>query len=134
MSAPPVLVLGVEPERNVKDEYDRRSGIDRQHLAAIAGKNFANARRNPNAQTREWRLEANSFSEDDVLNPVVEGRTRRTDCSQVTDSAAGVVLASRRFVEAHIRPYRYSSNVTVFGSETVMARISSGTHACWAPG
>ena len=29
------------------------------------------------------------------LNPVVEGRLRRYDCSQVTDGAAGVVLVSR---------------------------------------
>jgi acetyl-CoA C-acetyltransferase len=97
------LVLGVEQERNVSgadaarhlgaaawighegetatfmwphtfsllgDEYDRRSGLDDAHLAAIA----------------------------DSHNPIVEGRIRRHDCSQVTDGAAGVVLASERFL------------------------------------
>ena len=34
--------------------------------------------------------------DDDEANPVVEGRIRRYDCSQVTDGAAGVVLVSRR--------------------------------------
>src|SRR4029077_2596306 len=38
----------------VADEYDRRYGLDEIHLRAIAQLNFANARANPNAQTREW--------------------------------------------------------------------------------
>jgi acetyl-CoA C-acetyltransferase len=85
---------------DLADEYDRRYGIDRAHLGAIAELNLSNAKRNPKAQTREWKLTPESFGEDDIANPVVEGRTRRTDCSQVTDGAAGVVLASRRFAEA----------------------------------
>ena len=39
----------------IADEYDRRFGIDEAHLHAIAALNFANARRNPNAQTRLGR-------------------------------------------------------------------------------
>ena len=39
---------------DVADEYDRRYGIDDAHLHAIAALNLANARRNPNAQTRDW--------------------------------------------------------------------------------
>jgi len=79
------------------DEYDRRYGLDHRHLAAIAELNFRNARSNPNAQTRSWRLTEDSFRADDVANPVVDGRIRRTDCSQVTDGGAGVVLAGPRF-------------------------------------
>ena len=40
----------------VADEYDRRYGLDDAHLRAIAQLNFANARANPNAQTREWTV------------------------------------------------------------------------------
>ena len=40
----------------VADEYDRRYGLDDTHLRAIAQLNFANARRNPNAQTRAWTV------------------------------------------------------------------------------
>ena len=40
----------------VADEYDRRYGIDESHLRAIAQLNFANARANPNAQTRDWSV------------------------------------------------------------------------------
>ena len=61
----------------VAKEYDNRFGLKREHLAGIAQINFANARRNPNAQTRAWTLDALSFSEDDEANPVIEGRMRK---------------------------------------------------------
>ena len=81
----------------VAEEYDRRYGLDHSHLAAIAELNHRNARANPNAQTRAWDVDV--FGEDDQANPVVSGRLRRTDCSQVTDGAVGVVLASKRYAE-----------------------------------
>ena len=85
----------------VADELDRRSGLQHQHLAAIAQKNFANARRNPRAQTRTWTFAPAAFGEDDALNPIVEGRLRRQDCGQITDGGAGLVLASARFAESY---------------------------------
>ena len=84
----------------VADEYDRRYGIDQRHLSAIAELNFRNAKDNPNAQTRAWAHTPESFSADDTANPIVEGRIRRSDCSQVTDGAAGLVLAGRDTAEA----------------------------------
>ena len=82
------------------DEYDERYGIDERHLSAIAELNFRNAKDNPNAQTRAWTQTPESFTPDDEANPIVEGRIRRSDCSQVTDGAAGLVLAGRRTAEA----------------------------------
>jgi len=79
------------------DVYQERYGLRREHLARIAEKNFANARVNPLAQTRAWRFEDGAFGEDDALNPVIEGRIRRQDCSQVTDGAVALFLASERF-------------------------------------
>ncbi|TPG35653.1 acetyl-CoA acetyltransferase [Mycolicibacterium hodleri] len=87
----------------VADEYDRRYGIDEGHLRAIATINFANARRNPNAQTRDWtvpELIAGDSLEDQV-NPIVEGRIRRFDCSQMTDGGAGVVLVTDDYLREH---------------------------------
>ena len=78
----------------VIDEYDKRYGINCDHLKQIAKTNFANARRNPNAQTRKWDFEAGHFSDNDALNPAIEGRVRRMDCGQITDGAACVFLAS----------------------------------------
>ena len=85
----------------VAEEYDRRHGLDHAHLAAIAELNYRNARDNAFAQTRAWSVTA--FGEDDEANPVVSGRLRRTDCSQVTDGAAAVVLASPRYAEEWAR-------------------------------
>ena len=77
----------------VTAEYDRRYGIDETHLRAIAQLNFANARNNPNAQTRTWTV-PDPITDDDATNPVVEGRLRRFDCSQMTDGGAGIVLVT----------------------------------------
>ena len=78
----------------VADEYDRRYGLDETHLNAISTLNFTNARRNPNAQTRGWDL-------DGAANPVVEGRLRRFDCSQMTDGGAGIVLVTDAYLRDH---------------------------------
>ena len=69
------------------DEYDRRYGLDDRHMHAIAELNLRNARKNPNAQTRDWTFTPESFTDDDTANPRVEGRVRRTDCGQVSDGA-----------------------------------------------
>jgi acetyl-CoA C-acetyltransferase len=101
------------------DEYDRRYGLDDAHLAAIAELNFRNARSNPNAQTREWAITPESFGIDDAHNPIVEGRMRRHDCSQVTDGAAGIVLASERFMnERGLDPERVA-RIAGWGHRTV---------------
>jgi acetyl-CoA C-acetyltransferase len=83
----------------VADEYDRRYGLDEIHLRAIAQLNFANARRNPNAQTREWTV-PDPIGDDDS-NPLIEGRLRRFDCSQMTDGGAGVVLVTDKYLRNH---------------------------------
>lgn len=81
---------------DLADEYERRYGLNPAHLWRIAEVNFGNARRNPNAQTRGWTFSERSFTDDPDANPVVEGRTRKMDCGQVTDGAAVLFLASER--------------------------------------
>lgn len=97
------------------DEYDRRYGLDDAHLHAIAELNFRNARDNPLAQTRDWTFTEDSFTSDDRANPVVDGRTRRTHCSQVTDGGAGVVLASDDWVRQHPEVLRGRPAVQILG-------------------
>src|SRR5262245_58655681 len=84
----------------VAEEYDRRYGIDASHLRAIAQLNFANARANPNAQTRGWTM-PDPLTDNDDDNPVIEGRLRRFDCSQMTDGGAGIVLATDEWLRDH---------------------------------
>ncbi len=79
---------------DLTEEYDRRYGIDHAHLMRISEINFANAKHNPNAQTRGYQFTPKSFTADDVANPVVEGRTRKMDCGQISDGTAVVFLAS----------------------------------------
>jgi acetyl-CoA C-acetyltransferase len=89
----------------VADEYDGRYGIDESHLRAIAQLNFTNAHANPNAQTREWTvpnlMSGGSSDLEDEVNPVVEGRIRRFDCSQMTDGGAGIVLVGDDYLRDH---------------------------------
>ena len=88
---------------DMAEEVDRRHGLNHDHLAEIAKINFANAKRNPLAQTRGWTLTDEHFAEDDEVNPVVEGWMRRHDCSQITDGAAVVFLASEERAAAHAK-------------------------------
>jgi acetyl-CoA C-acetyltransferase len=82
---------------SVADEVDRRYGLKQAHLAKIAEKNYSNAKKNPNAQSRHWTFGEKSFTEDDEANPIIEGRLRRHDCGQMSDGAAAVILASEKF-------------------------------------
>ena len=81
------------------DEYERRYGLQQDHLTRIAEINFANARRNPQAQTRGWFTDETQAHElrEGKYDRTVAGRLRVRDCSQVTDGAVGLVLASARF-------------------------------------
>lgn len=78
-------------------------GLDEQRymdsLARISVLNYENAKRNPLAQTRKWFMnfdQARTRGTDS--NPLVGGKLAVSDCSQVTDGAAIVILASERYV------------------------------------
>lgn len=88
---------------DVAEIYEQRWGLDYRHLGRIAEVNFTNARVNPMAQTRRWAFGSESFGEDDEANPVVEGRTRKNDCGQITDGAAVVFLASEKRAAEYAR-------------------------------
>lgn len=88
---------------DIAEEYDARFGLKRDHLAGISRINFDNAKRNPRAQTRGWSFTEASFSEDDDTNPVIEGRMRKSDCGQVTDGAAMIVLAGEEVAREHAK-------------------------------
>jgi acetyl-CoA C-acetyltransferase len=85
----------------IAQEYDLRYGINTDYLKTIGKINFANGKVNPKAQTRNWNFPAGSFSNDDELNPVIEGCLRKLDCGQITDGAACVILASEKAAKLH---------------------------------
>ncbi|HEG44175.1 MAG TPA: thiolase domain-containing protein [Phycisphaerales bacterium] len=85
------------------DEYDKRYGIDNSHLAAISNINYANARNNPNAQAREWFMNLEHANTLGQYNAKVSGRIRTADCSQITDGAVCIYLASEKFAAEYAR-------------------------------
>ncbi|WP_298017306.1 acetyl-CoA acetyltransferase [uncultured Parasphingopyxis sp.] len=107
---------------DLAQEYHARHGLDHDHLKEIAKINFGNAQRNPNAQTRNWTLTDEHFAEDEELNPVVEGWMRRQDCSQITDGAATLFLASeakaRQYTDARGIPLERLARIKGWGHTT----------------
>jgi acetyl-CoA C-acetyltransferase len=82
-------------------EYGKRYGIDKGHLANISSINYDNAKRNPNAQTRDWYMSFDHANTVGKYNTLIEGDIRTTDCSQITDGAVCVYVASEKFVRDH---------------------------------
>lgn len=77
-------------------------GLDEERylnaLARISCINYANAKRNPKAQTRKWFMNYEEASHRGTdSNPRVGGLLGVSDCSQVTDGAAVVVLCSEKY-------------------------------------
>ena len=85
------------------EEYNYRYGLDRQYLNRISEINYGNAKRNPLAQTRDWKFTELSFTDDDVANPMIEPGTRRQDCGQITDGSVSLVLCSDRFLDKYLK-------------------------------
>ena len=68
-------------------------------LAHIAVINYANAKRNPLAQTRKWFMNfEQARTRGTETNPFVGGKLAVSDCSQVTDGAAVLVLCSEAYL------------------------------------
>lgn len=78
------------------DVYDERYGLDDTYLARISTINYANARLNPNAQTRDWFMSYDHARSLGQYNTTVSGRIKVTDCSQITDGAICLYLASEK--------------------------------------
>jgi acetyl-CoA C-acetyltransferase len=85
------------------DEYDKRYGLKDEYLAEISRINYDNAKLNPNAQTRTWYMNKDHALCRTDDNPAVGGRIRIADCSQVTDGAVCVFLASRAYAERYAK-------------------------------
>ena len=85
------------------DEILRKYALDEKtfmdSLARISQINYSNAKLNPLAQTRKWFM---SFEQASMrgteTNPLIGGRLAVSDCSQVTDGAAVVILASEKLL------------------------------------
>src|SRR5512143_4234537 len=85
------------------DEYDKRYGLKDEYLAGISAVNYSNAKRNPLAQTRNWYMTEDHARSTDKFNSIIGGRIKVSDCSQVTDGAASLFLASEKAAKAYAK-------------------------------
>lgn len=86
------------------DATIEKYGLDQERylnaLAQISTINYNNAKRNPLAQTRKWFMNYEEASHRGTeSNPRVGGLLGVSDCSQVTDGAAVVVLCSEKYLK-----------------------------------
>ena len=85
------------------DATIEKYGLDRDRylasLSSISMMNYGNAKRNPLAQTRKWFMSVEEASSRGTeSNPLVGGLLGVSDCSQVTDGAAVVILCSEKYL------------------------------------
>jgi acetyl-CoA C-acetyltransferase len=77
--------------------YIDRYGLTEEQLAKVAVKNYAHARLNPLAQMRTSDLTLEQARCESNANPCVAPPLKVSDCSQITDGAAALVLCSDPF-------------------------------------
>jgi acetyl-CoA C-acetyltransferase len=108
------------------DEYDKRYGLKDEHLAKISAVNYANAKLNPNAQTRNWFMNLDHACSTGPYNAHIGGRIKLTDCSQVTDGAACVLLASAEYAQKWVaRTKRKAPKILGWGHATAPMEFSA---------
>ena len=87
---------------NTIDKYGLNKDEYLNDLALISTINYENAKRNPCAQTKKWFMSFEEASKRGTsTNPIIGGLLSVSDCSQVTDGAAFVALASEKYVKNH---------------------------------
>lgn len=100
----PRLFARLADEMLEKYKFDEKRFMD--SLAMISNKNYQNAKRNKMAQTRKWYMDYEQASHRGTdTNPIVGGRLAVSDCSQVTDGASVVVLASEAYTKKRGKKY-----------------------------
>jgi acetyl-CoA acetyltransferase len=84
--------------------YRKRYGLAEEQLARVAVKNHAHARLNPLAQMRDSTLTLKQATNESQDNQRIAPPLKISDCSQITDGGAAVVLCSGHFLKRLSRP------------------------------
>ncbi|MEY2483397.1 MAG: acetyl-CoA C-acetyltransferase [Verrucomicrobiota bacterium] len=79
--------------------YIEKYGASEKELSWVAFKNYAHARLNPLAQMRDADLTYDCASQVSDKNPSVAPPLKVSDCSQITDGAASLVLVSGKYLD-----------------------------------
>src|SRR6188472_4775981 len=81
--------------------YMEKYGASADAFTWVAYKNYAHARLNPLAQMRDADLTYDYASQVSEKNPSVAPPLKVTDCSQITDGGAALVLVSGKYLDKH---------------------------------
>src|SRR3954469_14152231 len=79
--------------------YIDKYGASEADLSQVAWTNYAHAKLNPLAQMRDADVTVDYASQVSEKNPTVAPPLKVTDCSQITDGAASVVLVSGKYLD-----------------------------------
>ena len=102
----PKLFGRLADETIIKYKLDEKRYMD--NLATISEINYANAKRNPKAQTKKWFMsKAQASLRGSDTNAFVGGKIAISDCSQMTDGAAAVILVSEKYAKANYSRKNY---------------------------
>jgi acetyl-CoA acetyltransferase len=100
----------------IAQRYAERYGLSESSLARVAVKNRAHSQLNPLAQMRGAELTVEEASVASESNPVVAPPLKVSDCSQITDGSAALVLCSQRLLDRLHR--RQSVRLLGYGQTT----------------
>jgi acetyl-CoA acetyltransferase len=98
--------------------YIEKYGASEKELSWVAYKNYAHARLNPLAQMREADLTYDCASQVSDKNPSVAPPLKVSDCSQITDGGAALVLVSGKWLDRHGIDKSTLPRMLGFGSST----------------
>ncbi|HZE13414.1 MAG TPA: hypothetical protein VE086_06650 [Chthoniobacterales bacterium] len=98
--------------------YIDKYGASEKELSWVAYKNYAHARLNPLAQMREADLTYDCASQVSDKNPSVAPPLKVSDCSQITDGSASLVLVSGKWLDKHGSDKSKVPRLLGFGSST----------------
>src|SRR5207237_7999724 len=98
--------------------YIEKYGASEKDLAWVAYKNYAHARLNPLAQMRGADLTYDCASQISDKNPSVAPPLKVSDCSQITDGAASLVLVSEKYLQKIGRENSGTTRLLGFGHTT----------------
>src|SRR6266581_2249155 len=93
-------------------------GASEADLAQVAWKNYAHAKLNPLAQMRDADLTLDCASQVSDKNPSVAPPLKVSDCSQITDGAASVILVSGKYLEKIGRDKNKTARLLGYGHTT----------------
>src|SRR6202008_841096 len=98
--------------------YVEKYGATEADLAMVAWKNYAHAKWNPLAQMRDANLTFDCASQVSDKNPSVAPPLKVSDCSQITDGSASVVLVSGKYLDKIGRDKTKTPRLLGFGHAT----------------